>query len=1019
MKRFEKVILLLLSIIVTSVLSGCENPLAPFDAEILNQVKDYSVPGIKILSPEQGETYSSMVVVKGILTDLGAAGEGGISSVSYEVINTTISGTAEIADDNSFEFSFSSVVDGIALSGSISIRVTAVDWNGNETTVILNLDNTSGAFSYFEVETGNRSAEIKWTAVPLAESYTIIYTNDGSEPAESNGTPVAVPSSVAADAEGVFTYTIDGLENGDLYRFRLLANCSDGQKNFSSSGSVIPLSPYALCPSVQSSYDRIILSWRETAGFNSYRVYRASNEGGPYQDISGIITGVNYTDKNLVTGSRYFYKIAPAIEGSVMSAPAFASPGGTEDTPIRVISTASGLGETTSFIIEDDFAYCIDTVGGLVTYDISSSGSISHAANHVITDAGSGEAYQYSGACSIAAYKSYLYISCVSPGGNVNSPDNIAVYKINVQGIPVFNNIQKLDIANTRIYDFVPYTDSSSKDLLLVGFRDTSSKLSAVDISTPDNLSLVALTSYDADSGSFLISGMSIYKDILYLKSYGGSSNYHLYSYDIETFFGESAGEHKYSDKYAVASSYRASGGNIYFTGDSGKDIACVTTINDGIKFIDITIPGSWSELYCSYAMNQDEYICGGDGMIYITYPYDNLVRCCGVNFFGDSAANNFDFQDLYTIPLGFSPSDIRSHEGNLYVSGEDGLSVIGLHGGYSGHEYETSVNYLTSYGNPSVTSLCFHGDTAYCAIGYYGIEILNNFKPENLTHTEYVNRIKTAGGGVSDLAVQGDYLYAAVRSSSSEFGYGIDIFNILENGGLEINNSLLTKGFLGIEVRGSYLFAVKPNQLYIINVEDPQQPEVVVTKTIEGAYNIKLDGDYAYIASNALEDGGGNTCWGVVRVDVSSVDAPRVVGSCITGPLADNSKISMALYDYNIFISGSDRLYVVDISESGTLSDANLVEDGDSETGDGFRLWEDETAVVYGLTTDGRFLYLSAKIDSEYKIVIIDYKAKDYPVIIDEFVTNPSVYGSCALNSGALYVAGLNKTISVYNIGE
>lgn len=59
-----------------------------------------------------------------------------------------------------------------------------------------------------------------------------------------------------------------------------------------------------------AGYNSIKLAWR-SGGSDAYYVFRASSSGGRYKLVKTLSSGeLNYTDKNLVTEKRYYYKVA-------------------------------------------------------------------------------------------------------------------------------------------------------------------------------------------------------------------------------------------------------------------------------------------------------------------------------------------------------------------------------------------------------------------------------------------------------------------------------------------------------------------------------------------------------------------------------------------------------------------------------------------------------------------------------------------------------------------------------------
>lgn len=56
------------------------------------------------------------------------------------------------------------------------------------------------------------------------------------------------------------------------------------------------------------------LTWKKTAGADSYRIYRSTKKNGEYAAI-GKTTKLSYTDKKAQTGKKYYYKVCGVIKG--------------------------------------------------------------------------------------------------------------------------------------------------------------------------------------------------------------------------------------------------------------------------------------------------------------------------------------------------------------------------------------------------------------------------------------------------------------------------------------------------------------------------------------------------------------------------------------------------------------------------------------------------------------------------------------------------------------------------------
>lgn len=145
--------ILFLIITAAALLTSCPNPISE---TILNQAEDILTPRIVVASPGDNSAYNSTVEVTGAVTDdaiRSSDNQGVIQSFSYEILydpdrrggivlaqggsyqQDPSAGTGTIlyaSSTGEYTFSFSTVNPSI-LSGQVTLRITAVDSNGNTT----------------------------------------------------------------------------------------------------------------------------------------------------------------------------------------------------------------------------------------------------------------------------------------------------------------------------------------------------------------------------------------------------------------------------------------------------------------------------------------------------------------------------------------------------------------------------------------------------------------------------------------------------------------------------------------------------------------------------------------------------------------------------------------------------------------------------------------------------------------------------------------------------------------------
>ena len=125
-------------LLILSVLSliSCPNPI---NRDVLLHVKDAVGPLIEISTPADGSFCAKAVVMTGTVTDTaseeGDAGE--VSSLTYEILSSDISGDVPFDEEGAFSFTFNTM----SLGSTFVVKLTAHDWNGNsgEASITLNI----------------------------------------------------------------------------------------------------------------------------------------------------------------------------------------------------------------------------------------------------------------------------------------------------------------------------------------------------------------------------------------------------------------------------------------------------------------------------------------------------------------------------------------------------------------------------------------------------------------------------------------------------------------------------------------------------------------------------------------------------------------------------------------------------------------------------------------------------------------------------------------------------------------
>lgn len=221
-------------------------------------------------------------------------------------------------------------------------------------------------------------------------------------------------------------------------------------------------------------------------------------------------------------------------------------------------------------------------------------------------------------------------------------------------------------------------------------------------------------------------------------------------------------------------------------------------------------------------------------------------------------------------------------------------------------HIYDTSSSTVLVEvgffeGIPSYThDLEITGGKAYLAGDNEGMVILD------ITTYGAIKKLGTLpsqGERVYDVAVSNDYAYLANKYGGSLPGglRVVDVSNAYSPHQVgKVDASV--GGYNAIEVRSSIAYVAGDEKLIIYDVSSPSAPEWLGEINLEYAYDLVIDGDYAFIARQSS---------GVSIVDISNPAAPVLVKT-----LSSDNAYSLATAGDMLFIADrSSGLWAADIS--------------------------------------------------------------------------------------------------------
>lgn len=361
-------------------------------------------PGLVVTGPIDDSEYGAGLSLQGRVSDPYAdlEGEGGIQSVRYEILSPDsgtragiVTGEISIAPDGSFDFPLFTG----DLSGDQDISVIVTGNNGRRTIETLRLRQGISSIPDFTVRSGDSAVNVSWSAIPAASEYAVNVS-------DSAGGPVRYVVS-GASAE------LGGLLNGIEYSFQLEAALPSGRVE-SHSVSTIPLAPDTLQPDVIGEFRRIRVNWDDIPGSDSYAVFRAEAEDGPYVLTAQAVKGDEFIDTQVQFGRRYWYAVAPADYAESLSAPASAETLSVQASSIELLARLE-TAAADSIHIEGEYAFAASRDAGLVLVDIAEAvRPVSLSRTEIVN------------ALDVAVRGSYAYVAAGRSGLNVVNIDDPA-----------------------------------------------------------------------------------------------------------------------------------------------------------------------------------------------------------------------------------------------------------------------------------------------------------------------------------------------------------------------------------------------------------------------------------------------------------------------------------------------------------------------------------------------------------------------------------------------------------------
>ena len=805
----------------------------PFDQEMLLQVKDEVGPAITILSPEDGSNCARTVIVTGEVEDASTESEDGgrVESMWYEIPGSDISGTVTVAADGSFSFQFPTS----DLAPTFLLTVTAEDWNGNLAEASINLKKMAGNdIPSFAAVPGNHEVTLTWDDVPLAASYSLYYTNNGSNPSENYGEQVVDVTS---------PYPISNLKNGSLHAFLLQAHSTSGPDNWSSIERTIPLSSLTLAPRVTGEYDRIRVEWTGIPGTDTYEVWRTTDQDGPFLNISGAVQGHSYVDTLVDDDTVYYYHVTIPVAENIASEVNCARTLSFNDEFERIVGSypTQPQGNANGITIVGDRAYLAAGTAGLMIFDITApstpvllgSYDTEGAARAVDVDIDNDIAYVAAGSDLVV-----LDIANLSDIGLVGSGDTMSARDVKISGdyayVADLNSVKVFNVANPP--DF-PIDGSYNCMAMGIAVNGTIAYVSGIEQLTvldivapvPSLLGSCELPGWGMDvvlSGSYAL--VADYSEGLQIIDISDPANPKIAAPDGANY-----------DTPGAAQGITLSGSHAY-----------VADWSAGVHVVDLTEPLDPTLLRSFDTPGAASNVAVGGNFAFVA-DYSE-----GLQVIDASAPPAPEPVLSYEVPARCEDIELWGDLGYI-ADGAEGWLIVDF-------AVPSSPGPATVYDTAgSCLALDVCGRYVFVADGGEGLQIFDTSKPQ----AESLVGSYSALAGARGVVVLGDYAYLIDSST------GLNVFDVSVPSAPELK---ATHGAFGIPrgmaAREPHLFITDSAVgLEIFEISSPEDPQLVGTLDVGGSANgVAIVGETCYLGDYTV---------GVLEIDVTNPSLPVETG--------------------------------------------------------------------------------------------------------------------------------------------
>ena len=817
------------------LLGSCPSPLTD---SVVNNARDTVPPAVTIVAPSEYSSFGRTIEIAGAdlrLRIAAPAPRASVVSLVYEILARTAPKGVTLGAGGSF-----SITEDTDLRENIVVEIRATDWNGNVTAVRLPLVWEGNDIPTFAAASGNRQITLTWDTVPGVTGYTIYYETSALAP--TTASPGHLDNVTSP-------YVLKNLRNGTVYSF-LLRGVGSAQDNYSSVQRATPLSTFNLYPSLDPHFNYIEVSWRPFATLSQYEVMRATSPVGPFQSVSGPVSGSSYRDTSVQQGVLYYYAVKPTQYSDVLSeyAEAAADPFPTyRDADITVYGSVQ-VPQATA--VKGNYLLVADFWGGLYVADISQP-----ATPTPVTQVSS-----VVGANDVVVSGDYAYVShgtslSVFDVTNPASPqllDTLPVTSSQAEGIAVLGNLafvacfgdgfSLVDVTDKSNLALAAHNDGTAQSLgqaFNVAAVDRGAGVTGLFVAALNRTAVYEVTGAAASPTITLRStSMSGGRDVKVV----GTTAYvtgTLGGWQLSTYNVSSLVSPTFLDSIQPMAS----------AGTDGLDVsgtrAYVTMRDTGFAIIDVTNPANLA-LVQAYTLAGEAVGVTVEG----AYAYISSGRDYGIAIYGVAAARTPVVAGSYTslsgsTNLAFTRDHVLVTEHYDIPSDSWRASVVNA-------AAPGSMSLAGSLSQYTPVDLEVAGKYAVLASERNGIEwwdVSDLADP----HLIAPGRIDLPGGNAVSIDVQGSYAYVGTSQSS------LDIVDLTWPGNMALAGSIATQGntaYAAADVAASGAYAFVANSqagLRIVDVSDAKWPSMLTGygAVAGSAVAVAVSGSYALVADS------------------------------------------------------------------------------------------------------------------------------------------------------------------------